>query len=186
MTTLANLAGEVSISFVRLFECKERWQDIPVAAFAARGLLELLVWCRYCTGSRDQARRFYEDKFHDGMELYDSLGKLAEGQERQPGVLEALSAAKRRLQSLAALNGVSAPGGASHLRVSSIADTLGLGDVWQLNRVLSKFAHPTAMIALSSPDHSGSKALVNFFQLTGIVFATESLRLIAKFFEPVA
>jgi hypothetical protein len=47
--------------------------DASLLAWRARNLLELLVWCTYCSKSRDNARRLYEDAGRDVRELFNAF-----------------------------------------------------------------------------------------------------------------
>src|ERR1039458_4925937 len=48
---------------------------LPAAAWIARNLLELLVWVKFCSVSRENAWRFHEDALRDAKGLTDAHAK---------------------------------------------------------------------------------------------------------------
>ncbi|HEV2117599.1 MAG TPA: hypothetical protein VGR48_16315 [Terriglobales bacterium] len=51
-------------------------EALSAAAWNARNLLELWIWIRYCSSSRENARRFHEDALRDIKGLVNALSKL--------------------------------------------------------------------------------------------------------------
>jgi hypothetical protein len=71
--------------------------DAPLLAWRARNLLELSVWSMYCTLSRENARRVYEDAGRDVRGIYDTFLKWGSATGKAAEWLDPLSAAKRHL-----------------------------------------------------------------------------------------
>ncbi len=117
-------------------------EALPAAAWNARNLLELWVWTRYCAGGPSNARRFHEDALRDMKGLGDALAemnKLAGAANASESVIEA--SLLRVAQSDLGLDSISP----DYLKVSNAARAVGVEKLFSTtNRLLSKFAHPTA------------------------------------------
>lgn len=183
---LEHFAGELGFGYLRMAFLPHDWVNLPVIAFCARGLLELRVWAAYCTGSPENARRFYDDKFRDGAEFYDALARLVAPYSDAPGVIDQIEQAKAKLAALAAGVG-SEPSGAVYTRVADAAEAVGLGDDFRIvNKLLSKIAHPSAMIALNylTPDYAGSlDGIAVFAKFLGHTEEAEAWRVIGDFLD---
>jgi hypothetical protein len=59
--------------------------DISVSALAARNLLELLVWTRYCLLSGSNALRFQKDFIRDSINLNDAMRTFFSAQKNNQG-----------------------------------------------------------------------------------------------------
>src|ERR1017187_6404774 len=116
------------------------------AAWNARNLLELWVWLKYCATSRENARRFHEDALRDMQGLTDALSKLHSLQgipnEFEASARMKIAEAARDKLGLDYLD-------SDYTHVAVAAKAVGLGDFFASNnRLLSKFAHPTAGLVL--------------------------------------
>ena len=108
-------------------------------------LLELWVWLKYCATSQENARRFYEDALRDMQGLTDALSKL-HSLQGIPNEFEASARVKIAEASGQARVRLS---GQSLTHVAGAAKAVGLGDFFvSNNKLLSKFAHPTAGLVL--------------------------------------
>jgi len=119
---------------------------VAAAAWNARNLLELWIWIKYCASSQANARHFYEDALRDMQGLADSLSKLHElrGLPAQFGASTAQKIAEVASEKL----GLSSIDGAFE-RVSDAAKAIGHEQWFSANnKLLSKFAHPTAGLVL--------------------------------------
>jgi len=54
---------------------EEKCDEASLLAWRARNLLELSVWCLYCSKSRENARRLYEDAGRDMLGLFSAFTK---------------------------------------------------------------------------------------------------------------
>lgn len=115
------------------------------AAWNSRNLLELWVWLKYCAASRENARRFHEDALRDILGLTDALSKL-HALQGIPNEFEASARVKiAEVQDKLGLDSLDT----HYTHVADAAKTVGLGDFFASNnRLLSKFAHPTAGLVL--------------------------------------
>lgn len=152
-----------------LFKTTEQ-EALPAAAWNARNLLELWVWIKYCSASRDNARRFHEDALRDVQGLTDSLWKM---RELIGGRDDVLDSARQRIRQVARSKlGVEVLD-SDYLRVAEAARCVGL-DKWYIphNTYLSKFAHPTAGLVIGLM-HQGEKlrGLQSICTTHGVYFA---------------
>jgi hypothetical protein len=121
-------------------------ETVSGAAWNSRNLLELWVWLKYCATSRENARRFHEDALRDMQGLTDTLSKLHVLQgipnEFEASARMRISEAARDKLGLDSLD-------SDYTHVADAAKAVGLGDFFASNnRLLSKFAHPTAGLVL--------------------------------------
>ena len=136
----------------KVYENRQR-DDVPLLAWRARNLLELSVWSTYCAQSRENARRLFEDAGRDSRDLFDAFIKWGTQTAKPTDWSNRLVSAKEDLSGRAFHNeGIDSFDGA-YKGVSAAASECGLGVHFNLGfKLLSKFAHPTAMRVLSCPD----------------------------------
>lgn len=189
---LNHLAGELGFGHLRMAFLPHDWQSVPVIAFGARGLLELWVWAAYCTASTEHARKFYDDKFRDGMDFYDALERLLSLFSDCPNLAEQIEQAKANMDSLAASVGSDAPT-EMYTQVAEAAKAVGLADFYRnANKLLSKLAHPSAMMVLNYVTPAVQSSLHDiaiFAKFIGFLAEAEAWQTIANYLErslPVA
>jgi hypothetical protein len=126
--------------------------EASLIAWRARNLLELSVWSIYCSKSTENAHRFYADGGRDVLGLFSAFAKWSAATGRERSDVGAVDQAKGELSNRAAAQGIESLEGA-YKRVSEAAKEVGMGEHFELsNRMLSKFAHPTAMQIFAPPD----------------------------------
>lgn len=149
---------------------KER---LSAAAWAARSLLELLVWINYCRASRENARRFHEDALRDVQGLIEAHAKICnvfciDDQTSALAMEEVQRTAKRDLE----IDVIDA----KFLRVVDAAnatDSIWSKSFTHLNKTFSKFAHPTAaLIHGIMPKDVASRDLQICMTMQGVHFAS--------------
>jgi hypothetical protein len=124
-------------------------------AWAARNLLELNIWAQYVTASCEQAERFYQDWVIDGSELFQSPQDWrVEDGEPPDRVTWALVESMKKPKTDCGL-----PAMASYLRVGDVASGRLEEEFKQMNRVYSKFVHPTAWSILKMQHHFNLKTM---------------------------
>lgn len=140
------------LSLKRAYENKQN-DDVALLAWRARNLLELSIWSTYCAKSRDNARRVYEDAGRDVRGIYDAFLKWGTFTAQTADWIDPIAAAKQDLSQRALLlDGIESLDG-PYKQVSDAAKECGLAESFSLSyKMLSKFAHPTAMRILSPPD----------------------------------
>jgi hypothetical protein len=128
--------------YLRLKDAAEAERiDSPLTAWRARNLLELFVWATYFGMSRKNARRIYEDAGRDTKNIFDVFEKFGSAAEWKSTIADS----KNDLLSRAANEGIATLDG-SFMSVHNAAGECGFQDRFSvINKLLSKFAHPTAM-----------------------------------------
>jgi hypothetical protein len=148
---------------------------LPAAAWIARNLLELLVWVKFCSVSRENAWRFHEDALRDAKGLTDTHAKSCGAM----GLADEDSAvAAERLQQVASeklgLDDIDS----DFLAVSKAAKApnVDLGDRFgPFHKTLSKFAHPTAGLVHGIRHQAEAcRHLQAVFTTQGVYFAAQS------------
>jgi len=130
----------------------ESERDSSLLAWPARNLLELTVWSLYCGKDRANARRLYEDAGRDVLGIYSAFEKWGTATAKEAEFINLFSSAKQELSSRAAADGIAFLDG-DFKKVNEAAEEVGIGPHFRLSyKMLSKFAHPTAMRILAPPD----------------------------------
>jgi hypothetical protein len=136
------------LSLKRAYE-ERRDRDSSVLAWRARNLLELSVWSLYSAKGRENARRLYEDAGRDTLDVFSAFSNWGVATAQAANWIERMTNAKENLSQRAAREGIASLGG-SYKQVSKAAGECGMGDHFRVSyKLLSKFAHPTAMQLLS-------------------------------------
>ena len=180
---LRNLVGEVGFNFVRMMQAhKER--HLAVLAYSARNLLELYVWAKYCVKSEGNARRFREDMFRDFKGIYEAAINLSTVFSKRPDTSNS-PATLRRLDALirqkASAFGMSAVD-SNYTRALTAAGELGLKSLFvNTNTLLSKVAHPTALIVLTFPEGKALDGICDGVAKMGLYFVGSSIVCISQF-----
>jgi hypothetical protein len=149
--TLLCISAEALRAYAELWKAEEG-KNIQYTAFAARNLLELLVWAQYCAVSEENAARFKQDAARDAYGMVAALDKLANHlPSTQVDVSQIIAEAKPSLQRLSAVTGVEETD-TQFRSVAEAARQLGTevaAPYRGLNIILSKFVHPTAMSVIA-------------------------------------
>lgn len=145
-------------------------EALPAAAWNARNLLELWIWIKYCSASRDNARRFHEDSLRDIQGLTESLSKMSEliGSRN-----EFVASAQQKIGEIALEKFGLESIDSSYTKVAEAARSVGL-DNWYFpnNAHLSKFAHPTAGLVVGIMHQSEKlRELQSVCTTQGVYFA---------------
>ena len=149
-------------------------KDPPLLAWRARNLLELCVWSRYCQSDRKAARRLYEDGGRDVRDLYEkvlSFGKAGNFTgTTPPNWSDPFDKALQDLNGRAKAEGIDSLDGAPTL-VSNAAGKCGIGEKYVLiNKMLSKFVHPSALRMMGNSDAEHEKLQAASFFNWGCLF----------------
>jgi hypothetical protein len=155
---------------------------ITKIAWAARNLLELSIWIDYCNLSEAHAKRFRDDSARDVIGFSKAMQSIhVEGYGKRDKELDdAMQAAVRLAEKALDVTGLDD----DFKRVSEAANELGCGRIFSsLNKLFSKFAHPTAL-ALNSATAKGIEAddvLREMFFIDGVDAAIRPLTMIRLF-----
>jgi hypothetical protein len=156
----------------KAYENRQR-DDVPLLAWRARNLLELSVWCTYCAQDRKNARLVFEDACRDARELFDAFIKWGAATAKPVDWSNRLKSAKQGLSERAFHNEGIGSLDRAYKQVSDAARECGLGEHFSLGfKLLSKFAHPTAMRILSPADEKRENLQRDMFFSHGCLFFT--------------
>ena len=149
----ASLAAATFSEYLALKSAYEDPKSDPaLIAWRARNLLELSVWGIYCSRSRENALRFFADGGRDLLNLFAAFEKWTEIVNKAaipPAEMKEVAREKEELAARAALQGIESLEGA-YVQVGEAAKAIGMGANFAVaNKMLSKFAHPTAMQVLA-------------------------------------
>ncbi|HZL69718.1 MAG TPA: DUF5677 domain-containing protein [Candidatus Limnocylindrales bacterium] len=139
---LASLCFQVFSEYLLLKRAYEdgREDESSLLAWRARNLLELSVWSIYCSKSRENARRLYEDAGRDTIGLFNAFTNWAAATAQAPDFLELFRNAKQDMSNRAASDGIESLDG-PYKKVNEAAKECGIGDHFSVSyKVLSKFA----------------------------------------------
>lgn len=144
--------------------------DSSLLAWRARNLLELSVWSTYFARSRENARRLYEDAGRDAKNVLDVFEHWGQAAGQPVDWLSAIADGKNDLSRRAASEGIESLDG-RYMRVEGAAGECGLKDMFKtMNKMLSKFAHPTAMQILGMADYEKQSLQRDTFYALGCCF----------------
>ncbi|MDQ2945986.1 MAG: hypothetical protein M3Y27_08605 [Acidobacteriota bacterium] len=152
--TFKHLLSELIMAYgmfgvaLKTSDVTSRLAKIPLISWRARNLLELCVWTVYCAYSEKNTRTFYDDKGRDVSDLFKALTVLTTKFADPDAYVTVLAEAKKRLHERAAELGMSDVD-KNFTPVHKAALMLGWNDFGGINKLLSKFTHPTAMIVLA-------------------------------------
>jgi hypothetical protein len=168
---LASLCAQVFSEYLALKRAyEEKRTEASLLAWRARNLLELSVWCLYCSKSRENARRFYADAGRDVLGLFNAFTKWGTSMTQDPDWIERFTGAHQAISQRAAAEGIDSLDG-RYKEVSDAAKECGIGEHFALsNKMLSKFAHPTAMQILGTPDDAKAILQKDIFFGHGCLF----------------
>lgn len=159
---------------------EEKQDKTSLLAWRARNLLELSVWSIYCSQSRENARHLYEDAGRDVLGLFSAFTKWGTATAQDPEWLDLLTGAKQRLSQQAVSDGIASLDG-PFTEVRDAAVDVGIGEHFRLSyRMLSKFAHPTAMQILGLPDEAKEAILNDMFFSQGCLFFTGAFQAVER------
>jgi hypothetical protein len=151
LQTLSGLAFLTLTEYNLLKEAngEKRRDTVSLVAWRARNLLELAVWAVYCMGGAEKVRRLYEDAGRDATDMFNAFQKWGEATAQDANFISRFVSAKQDLSQRAATEGIEELN-ASYMRVASVAKEIGMGDHFMVGfKLLSKWAHPTAMQMLN-------------------------------------
>jgi hypothetical protein len=126
--------------------------DISLLSWRVRNLLELSVWANFCAKDRDSAWQFFKDLGRDANGVLNAFKKWGEATGQSPDWFQPGAEACDEPSNRAAARGVDSIDG-RFTDVKKAAAEIGIGDHFNLAyKILSKLAHPTAMLILSSSE----------------------------------
>jgi hypothetical protein len=174
MELLSSLCYNVFSEYlsIKTTHAEKQRGDASLLAWRARNLLELSVWSMYFSKSKENARRLYEDAGRDVRDVFGAFTAWGEKTAQSADWLGALTNAREDLSQRAALVGIEDVDG-PYKRVTDASKECGIGDHFALSfKMLSKFAHPTAMQILAPYDEEKDAKQRDCFFSQGCLFFT--------------
>ncbi len=167
------MGGLLSKVFIEYLSLKRSFDDMgepSLLAWRARNLLELSIWSQYCSKTEEHAHRLYEDAGRDEIGIYEEFFKWGTATSKEQDFLDLFSEASKNLEQRAMKEGISSLQG-KFKEVADAAKELGMGHHYKVaNRMLSKFAHPTALSILSLADEKTEQGQRELFFAFGCLF----------------
>lgn len=155
---------------------EENFQDLEGAmkngrvstiAWLARNILELSIWTMYCSESEENAKEFVLDSardVHDALNVPDGMFS----KEFSFRTARRENIERTRQDGFETLDD-------SYSSVSNIAKSLGKGEEFKyLNKLFSKYAHPTALAIVGRDAETVGKVKEKFYMI-GSAMARELL-----------
>jgi hypothetical protein len=184
--TLLALARETMINYELAVQAHQAGQ-IRQMAGATRNLLELVTWSEYCAKSSDNAKRFHEDGLRDllgALQVMENVAVLAPEVSSQDLATfkTMMEEFKRQISDIAVRSGIT-KFDSSYKSVGKVARELGEEQATayrNVNVLLSKFVHPTALIVNDVLDPQWAGVMMNIFLELATISAEGSLDDIAK------
>lgn len=151
--------------------------DLSLIAWRARNLLELRVWAVYFCRDEQSARRIYVDAGWDARDLFKAMTKWGTETAQPEDWTAMFDDADSLLVQRASLVGIDDLDG-SYKAVSAAARECGLEAEHALQfKLLSKFAHPTAMQIMGAMDDGAEQFRDLFFSRGCALFSLTFNRL---------
>jgi hypothetical protein len=126
----------------------------------------------YCAKSRDNARRLYEDAGRDALDVFGAFKAWGERTAQSTDWLDAFTNARKDVSQPAALVGIETLDG-SYKGVRDASRECGIENHYALSfKLLSKFAHPTAMQILAPRDEERDAKQRDLLFSQGCLFFT--------------
>jgi hypothetical protein len=177
-----------------LIRCRTHFHHLSIAyrapyqleylSWAARNLLELAIWAKYVTASKENARKLHSDQVTDLAELQKGmLGLLTKYVPMHPE-LSTLKEQGEWLRQRKGYLGLEEDG--RHLNVGTIAREIGMDALFYgLNGLLSKLVHPTSFSIMLDLNRSSEVQLRESLLALGQGSAEDALRELVAYFDSV-
>lgn len=158
--------------------------ELEYAAWATRNLLELAVWAKYTTASKESAKRLSDDQVIDMAELQKGMLSLLNKYEPNHTDLATLQEQGEWFKNTKGEMGIDQ--GSRHLNVGQIAKDVGIGDLFHgFNSMLSKLVHPTSFSIMLDLDANRESHLRRVLCALGQGAAEDSLKDLISHFDSV-
>ena len=139
-------------------------------SWACRNLLELSIFTKYISLSEKNAKRFVDDRLIDGIELFESFEAWYAyiDPQRQPPELDRILARLRAQKARAGLTVT------RFLSANELAKIVGMeAEFKHMNKVCSKFIHPTAWSVLNALDERELRGMRSVLLISGVTYGLQ-------------
>jgi hypothetical protein len=188
LQTLSGLNFLIITEYRLLKEANEDQRPYTVSRIAwhARNLLELVVWAIYCVGGIPNVRRIYEDAGRDVTDMYSAFKKWGEITAQDTDFISRFATEQQVLAEQAAAEGIDELDTA-YTQVSAVAKEIGMADHFRVVfKLLSKWAHPTAMQMVSVADEQQLRLQRECFFSMGCLHFTGAFTAVERLLIPLA
>lgn len=178
---IGKLATALHQTTTELIGTRESRPSITVVALLVRNILELRVWTEFCTKSAENAKNFQVDAIRDFDDIVKRILSVdLSAHPEASGLFKQFADGKAELEQVLEMGELDRP----YQDVRKAAKEIGMLPVFNLGfKILSKFAHPTAMvIAMGKLPDERYTSMIDTFIKAGGQFAKEAL-LIGKSFN---
>lgn len=149
---------------------ENKYSSLSLLAWRARNLLEINTWCRFCCEDKENVGLFYKDAGRDGLDLEESLEKWGKETNQPSEWFEKIQRNRDTIRNEAKKLGIFDLD-AKYTSPLNAAKALGHEKAHKIhNKILSKFAHPTAYRILSSDSQKGQANRAYYFFSQGCLF----------------
>jgi uncharacterized protein DUF5677 len=158
--------------------------QLDYLAWGARNLLELSIWAKYVTVSKENARKLHNDQITDASEVQKGMSNLVREYEPTHPESEELQQQGDVLSEIKAEIGLKEE--SRHLNIGTIAKEVGVSTLFSnSNGLLSKLVHPTAFSILLDLDQSREAQLRRGLFGLGLGATEDTLKDLIAYFNSV-
>lgn len=162
---------------------ENKYSSLSLLAWRTRNLLEINTWCRFCCEDKANAGIFYKDAGRDGLDLEESLEKWGKETNQPAAWFEKIQRNRDKICNEAVRRGI-LDLDTKYMSPLNAAKTLGHEKTHRVhNKILSKFAHPTAYRILSSDSQKGQANRAYYFFSQGCLFFYDGFCRLESFLE---
>ena len=185
---LLALAHEIMTNYEVAIQAHQA-EQIQRMAWATRNLLELTIWSEYCGKTSDNSKRFYDDALRDLLGAVEAMDNASSLTQKNPSMAQELAMFKTMIEKFKnQISDIAVRSGLPKLDkrykdVGEAARELGEQQATaykNVNVLLSKFVHPTAMMVNEVLHPEWTRIMMNIFLEVAVVSADGSLDEIAK------
>jgi len=183
----ASLVSEVFSEYMLLKDAysERKRRDAPLLAWRARNILELLIWSMYFSKNKDNARRLYEDAGRDALDIFSNFTAWGKTTNQPADWIDLFTSAKNDLSRRAESEGIETlDGHFKQVRAAAKECEIEYHFVIE-NKILSKFAHPTAMRILAAPDVARQEQQRDMFFSRGCHFFIGAFEALENMLNPI-
>jgi hypothetical protein len=149
---------------------EETESDVSLLAWRSRNLFEISIWCSYCAKTKENARVFYEDAGRDVHDTLTAFTKWGRSTSQDSDWIDPLEKAKLDISERAAAEGIESLEG-TYTKIENAAQECDIAPHFRLGyKILSKFAHPTAMLIMGQPNQEKERRQKDWFYSQGCLF----------------
>lgn len=152
-------------------------------AWRARNLLEINTLCRYCCADDNNAEEIFREGAIDQLNLEDAFENFARKTKQPKEYFEVIENKKRTIREQAEKFGINDIDSKPKYRgLRDIASHIGFKDEFLIhNKILSKFAHPTAMLLFSDESQQSSSKRAFYFVSQGSIYFQDAFARLENF-----